>query len=269
MRKFSSSWKGALLSAAVIAGLAAPAEAQVRQRGQEFRDLQGLLQIIRAFLDGENIDLPAQLAAFNQLYGRNDPFSLFDRDRSGGFSADGGATDLDLAILQFNHDIVDFDQDGVLGFIELECEYAAGGLPLQPDDSTSDGITPDGLRDCDADLMTNEFEIEGGLDPLDGTDGNEDPDQDNLTNTQEFRAGTSPNRADSDNDGVNDDIEVGANPLQPINTDGQPPIDALDTDSDNDGTLDNTDNCRVVVNADQANADQDAQGDACDPDDEK
>jgi hypothetical protein len=248
--------------------LATPALGQVRQRGQEFRDLQALLQIIFAVFDLDNdIDTPQGLAAFNQLYGRNDPFSLFDRDRNGSFTNDGGVADVDLAIQQFNHDLVDFDGDGVGGFVELECAFA-GGPELQPDDPTTIGIVPDAQQDCDGDGMTNGYEITGGLDALNGNDGALDPDQDGLTNTQEFAAGTNPTRADSDVDGIPDGVEVGPNPNNPLNTDGNGPIDALDTDSDDDGTLDGADNCRTLANADQANADQDATGDACDADDD-
>jgi len=40
------------------------------------------------------------------------------------------------------------------------------------------------------------------------------------------------------------------------------------TDGDANGVPDARDNCPVVANADQANTDGDAQGDACDPDDD-
>ncbi len=40
--------------------------------------------------------------------------------------------------------------------------------------------------------------------------------------------------------------------------------DPSDTDSDDDGVIDGTDNCPLIANADQANVDGDAKGDACD-----
>jgi hypothetical protein len=41
--------------------------------------------------------------------------------------------------------------------------------------------------------------------------------------------------------------------------------DVIDPDDDNDGDLDGADNCHFTPNADQADADDDGQGDACDP----
>ena len=52
------------------------------------------------------------------------------------------------------------------------------------------------------------------------------------------------------------------------NTDGDAQGDACDTDDDNDGVVDGADNCPLVANADQANTDGDARGDACDADDD-
>jgi hypothetical protein len=45
-------------------------------------------------------------------------------------------------------------------------------------------------------------------------------------------------------------------------------FDPPDLDADDDGHNDDVDNCPSIPNADQANADGDAQGDACDPDDD-
>ena len=112
---------------------------------------------------------------------------------------------------------------------------------------------------------------------------------------------------DSDCDGILDSKEIGPVPSLPIDTDGDSFPDFQDTDSDNDGTTDNRDNCPLfptrdadlnpmeapdgevndvgevvgdgvgdvcdncptVVNADQADADLDFQGNLCDacPDD--
>jgi hypothetical protein len=44
--------------------------------------------------------------------------------------------------------------------------------------------------------------------------------------------------------------------------------DACDLDDDNDTVLDTVDNCPLVANPSQANHDADAMGDACDPDDD-
>ncbi len=48
------------------------------------------------------------------------------------------------------------------------------------------------------------------------------------------------------------------------NNDGDATPDCIDADDDNDGVADATDNCALLANASQANADADAQGDACD-----
>ena len=58
-----------------------------------------------------------------------------------------------------------------------------------------------------------------------------------------------------------------ANPNQ-ANTDSDAQGDACDVDDDNDGAADGADNCPFVANPNQANTDGDAQGDACDPDDD-
>ncbi|MBN99277.1 MAG: hypothetical protein CL438_01200 [Acidimicrobiaceae bacterium] len=50
------------------------------------------------------------------------------------------------------------------------------------------------------------------------------------------------------------------------NADGDSEGDACDTDDDGDGVIDANDNCPSVANADQANADGDREGDACDTD---
>jgi Thrombospondin type 3 repeat len=75
---------------------------------------------------------------------------------------------------------------------------------------------------------------------------------------------------DSDGDGVlnNDDNCPGvANPDQ-ANADGDSEGNACDQDDDNDGLTDGADNCDLTVNADQANLDADTEGDACDSDDD-
>jgi len=45
---------------------------------------------------------------------------------------------------------------------------------------------------------------------------------------------------DSDNDGIPDAVEAGANPSSPLDSDGDGIIDVLDLDSDNDGVVDAT-----------------------------
>lgn len=49
-----------------------------------------------------------------------------------------------------------------------------------------------------------------------------------------------------------------------LDTDGDGLIDDCDDDDDDDGLVDTSDNCRLVVNPDQADTDADTVGDACD-----
>lgn len=73
---------------------------------------------------------------------------------------------------------------------------------------------------------------------------------------------------DSDGDGVQDATDncpLVTNPDQ-ADADGDGQGDVCDGDADGDGVADATDNCPLVANPDQADADGDGQGDACDPD---
>ncbi len=85
------------------------------------------------------------------------------------------------------------------------------------------------------------------LDPLewldtdeDGIGNNADPDDDgdNLTDEQEEAIGTDPLNVDCDGDKIGDGVEVGDDPANPLDTDSDDIVDALDADSDNDGVGD-------------------------------
>ncbi len=66
----------------------------------------------------------------------------------------------------------------------------------------------------------------------------QDSDNDGLPDVLEIQYGLNPNSVDSDGDGISDFIEWGPGSA-PLDTDGDGIIDALDTDSDNDGKADN------------------------------
>ena len=68
-----------------------------------------------------------------------------------------------------------------------------------------------------------------------------DTDRDGVTDVDEVALGTKPDNADSDGDGIPDGVELrpsAGGPPSKIDTDGDGIIDALDTDSDNDGIPD-------------------------------
>lgn len=129
--------------------------------------------------------------------------------------------------------------------------------------------------DDDGDGVSDGWERGNGLDPNSrDSDGDEIPDG--------VEVGFEPSQApdtdgdmvidalddDSDGDGVLDIDEAGDDDLDtdPVDTDGDGIFDFRDTDSDNDGTDDGADNCRLDANADQADLDGDGRGDVCDPD---
>ncbi len=119
-----------------------------------------------------------------------------------------------------------------------------------------------------------------------------DRDGDGLFDSDETAIGTDPLDTDSDNDSVDDFAEVGGDIGNPLNTDGDALIDALDPDDDGDGIptideiangdtdgdgimnyLDNdddddgvltiNDNCPLVANPDQTDFNSNGIGDAC------
>ena len=63
----------------------------------------------------------------------------------------------------------------------------------------------------------------------------DDSDGDGLSDQYELKIGTETYLADTDGDGIEDGIEVGTDLKNPLNSDGDKRIDALDHDDDNDG----------------------------------
>lgn len=63
----------------------------------------------------------------------------------------------------------------------------------------------------------------------------DDSDGDGLSDQYENKIGTEAYLSDTDGDGINDGVEVGKNLNQPLDTDGDKRINALDYDDDNDG----------------------------------
>lgn len=125
-------------------------------------------------------------------------------------------------------------------------------------------VAPKTVLDTDADALTDEEEADIGTDPTkadtDGdsipdneevgsdpsspinTDGDDkidalddDDDNDNVPTLLETALGTDPLQDDTDADGLSDGAELGTNPGEPLNTDGDQLINALDPDDDGDG----------------------------------
>jgi outer membrane protein OmpA-like peptidoglycan-associated protein len=120
--------------------------------------------------------------------------------------------------------VIDTDSDGLS---DLE-EARLGTDPL--------------LKDTDEDSIPDNEEVGVNLDsPLDSDEDNIidalDPDDDNdgITTLTEEKIGTSSLRADTDDDGISDAIEIGKNSEAPTDTDTDGIINALDTDDDDDG----------------------------------
>ena len=158
-----------LIQALFVVFLSAPATAQVRAPNQMFTDIDLLFDILSAVVNRIDVDDPNILAAEFP----NRTFEDFDRDRDGAFMTFGAALglyDLNLAIEQFNHDQVDADGDGLLGFYELECAYAAFGRQLNPEQRATYDGRDDATVDCDGDGASNRNEIEAGTNPLDSND---------------------------------------------------------------------------------------------------
>ena len=114
----------------------------------------------------------------------------------------------------------------------------------------------DGVLDVDDDLP---------LDPTESVDSNgngvgdtkdRDDDCDGANDDEDAFPLDASETADSDNDGVGDNSDAF-------------PFDVTESvDSDSDGVGDNGDNCSSLTNEDQLNTDEDAEGDACDADDD-
>jgi len=142
----------------------------------------------------------------------------------------------------------DSDGDGLKDNEEL-------GTDLQnPIDTDKDGIIDALDDDDDDDTLTSAKEKSLGTDPR-----NADTDNDALNDALEIdsKLGTNPLKADTDNDGISDGTEVGSDSGNPIDTDKDGIIDALDDDDDNDGI---PTAIETKINSDPLSQDSDGDG---------
>lgn len=141
---------------------------------------------------------------------------------------------------------VDSDGDGVGDTVDTDID--GDGVPNEDDDlpnDPSDSVDTDGDgvgNSTDPDIDGDQVANEDDAFPFNGSES-VDSDGDGIGNN------TDP---DDDNDGIPDEEDT----------------DSTNPDADGDGVYDGVDNCPAVANANQSNFDQDAQGDACDTDDD-
>ncbi|MEE9325831.1 MAG: OmpA family protein [Cocleimonas sp.] len=141
---------------------------------------------------------------------------------------------------------IDTDGDGLSDFEEARL----GTDPLLTD--TDNDKTPDSEEigvNLDSPLDTDK---DGIIDALDLDDDN-----DGIPTLIESQIGTSPLYADTDEDGILDADEIGADTNNPIDTDSDGIINALDTDDDDDGieTI-----AEIALGTNQLLADSDSDG---------
>ncbi len=143
---------------------------------------------------------------------------------------------------------VDFDSGH--GLIRADAAIAEL-LALQPTDTDGDGV-PD---DDDA------F-------PSDPTEW-DDTDGDGVGDNGDAFPTDPTETTDTDGDGVGDNGDAfPADPTETTDNDGDGAGNNSDTDDDNDGVVDTSDNCPLIANASQLDTDGDGQGDTCDADDD-
>jgi len=205
-----------------------------------FDDLRLLYMIVSSFVQGVDLANPARREAFiNQYNLTNDDdvsYTWADFNRyfvDNAFNID----DVDTAIQQFTHDAIDYDNDGLIGLIEIDCRVRFG-IPLNTNNPATTGV-PDGELDCDGDRIPNLEEVELGLNPVEPEDAAIDTDLDGVSNYLEWhwsKQGLPLDLRDpldvyddEDMDGLNNRLEIlnGLNPLLPQDANGDIDRDGL------------------------------------------
>lgn len=182
-----------------------------------FNDLSLLFDMISAYTFDWDVSDPQVLA----LHFPNRSWSEMNRDtRDELFNI----SDLNIASMQFNHDLIDYDEDGLFGSVEIDC-IVMNGINLSVTNPTTQG-EPDGDVDCDGDGIPNLAEVSLILNPNHPQDAVLDIDSDGMTNYQEWfwsQRGLeldirdpSDAREDYDQDGIINTLEIQAN-MDPTN----------------------------------------------------
>lgn len=154
---------------------------------------------------------------------------------------DGDGLDDTKEVGNINNDkTIDTDNDGTIDALDIDDDddglSTASELLLGTNhllaDSDSDGIS-DKQEIGELTDAPNDADSDGTIDALDNEDST-DTDSDGITDIQEKSLGTDPKKMDSDGDGIDDIEEIGSNYDQPLDTDENGVINALDTDDDGD-----------------------------------
>jgi endoglucanase len=150
---------------------------------------------------------------------------FIDTDRDGSLDSDDtdddgdGVVDVNDAFSKIASETTDTDGDGVGNNTDTDDDEdgvadVSDAFPLNAAESIDtdlDSIGNNADSDDDGDGIPDTYELANELNPLDANDAGLDKDSDGLTNLMEFAFGTDINNADTDEDGIADNIDN--NPL--------------------------------------------------------
>jgi len=162
----------------------------------------------------------------------------FDSDGDGVLNVLDYDSDSDLLVDGLELCVADpwSDTDEEAGHFVLDADPETCTFMVVPD-SDHGGIA-DGTEDINHDGMVDAGETDPNDPADDGGETDDDPDGDTLPTELELEIGTDPYNKDSDGDYIPDNVEVGDDHQNPLDTDGDGEIDALDLDSDDDTIAD-------------------------------